>query len=170
MERQLIVLRHAKSDWHTDAPTDHERPLNQRGRTDAPTVAQRICELGWTPDYVVSSDSLRTRETFELMSPAFTQALGREPVVQFLGSLYHAGPSDVEYVLSEVPDEVSPVMAIGHNPGWEAVIDWLTGESIRMTTANAALLSIDANSWPAAMGRAGSWNLVNVIRPKDLAG
>lgn len=168
MQRQLIVLRHAKSDWNTDAPTDHARPLNRRGRKDAPRVAQRLCELGWTPEYVVSSDSQRTRETYQIMRKVFAEALGEEPVVQFLESLYHAGPQALASAMVDVPDEVSLVMAIGHNPGWQEVVYALTGQAVSMTTANAALLSIEEDNWPAAFGRAGSWELVEVIRPKEL--
>ena len=168
MQRQLIVLRHAKSDWGTDAPTDHARPLNQRGRKDAPRVAQRICELGWAPPYVVSSDSQRTKETYRRMRDMFTEALGEEPMVQFLDSLYHAGPEALESALADVPDEVSLVMAIGHNPGWQEVVHALTGQAVSMTTANAALLSIEGDNWPAAFNRAGCWELVDVIRPKEL--
>lgn len=168
MERRLIVLRHAKSDWETDAPTDHARPLNKRGRTDAPRVAARIFQLGWTPEYVLSSDSQRTRETYQRMSDVFGEALGREPIVQFLESLYHAGPRALQSALADVPDDISSVMAIGHNPGWAEVVYWLTGESIHMTTANAALLSIDAEHWSDAVGRAGFCELVDVIRPKEL--
>ena len=66
--KRLIVMRHAKSDWGTNAPTDHARPLNKRGQRDAPRVAQRLVELDWLPQYIVSSDSTRTRETYELMN------------------------------------------------------------------------------------------------------
>jgi phosphohistidine phosphatase len=164
MQRQLVVLRHAKSDWNTDAPDDHSRPLNNRGKKDAPRVARRIAELGWTPEHVVSSDSRRTRETFERMNDEFSS----HPQVVFLASLYHAGPRELSFALAEVPDPVTCAMAIGHNPGWEEVVYWLCGESTRMTTGNAALLTVEAKSWPEAMGKAGFWTLVDVIRPKDL--
>ena len=164
MRRRLVILRHAKSDWTTDAPDDHSRPLNRRGRKDAPRVARQISKLGWAPEHVLSSDSQRTRETFELM----TDGLGSPPVT-FLASLYHAGPRELSLALADLPDSIACGMAIGHNPGWEDVVHWLCGESLRLTTANAALLSIDdASSWPDALGRAGFWTLVNVVRPKEL--
>ena len=65
MRRRLIVLRHAKSAWDTDAATDHERPLNKRGRRDALRVAEKIAKLGWQPEQVISSDAERTRETWK---------------------------------------------------------------------------------------------------------
>ncbi len=81
MTMRLIIMRHAKSDWNSGAASDHARPLNKRGRRDAPRVANRLGELGWQPDYVISSDSRRTRETLELMLPHLNH--GSDPTVDF---------------------------------------------------------------------------------------
>lgn len=164
MQLRLILLRHAKSDWATDAQTDHDRPLNKRGRKDAGAVAARIVEEGWQPNWVISSDSARTRETYGLMRKFFDP----EPSVTYLKSLYQAGPDALANVLVDIPDGVSPVMAIGHNPGWQEAVHWLCGESIAMTTGNAVLMTVDADSWPDAIGRTGFWSLVKVLRPKEL--
>ncbi len=64
MTRRLIVMRHAKSSWKHAGLTDHQRPLNKRGRKDAPRVARALIERGWTPRRVLSSDAARTRETW----------------------------------------------------------------------------------------------------------
>ncbi len=163
--KRLIVMRHAKSDWGTNAPTDHARPLNKRGQRDAPRVAQQLVELDWLPQYIVSSDSARTRETYELMRSAFNEA----PQVEFLSMLYHAGPNDLASVLAGVPDTVATAMALGHNPGWEQAVHWLTSNAITMTTANAALIECDVDSWSDVVRHAGSWKLRDVIRPKEIA-
>jgi phosphohistidine phosphatase len=164
MLRRLIVLRHAKSDWDTDAATDHERPLNKRGRRDAPRVADHMAELGWKPEKVFSSDARRTRETWKRMRKAFDSGIK----AKFTKSLYHTGIGAVREVVASVPDKVETVMVIGHNPGWESVIDTLTGEEVRLTTCNAALLSIEADSWADAISTDAAWNLDRVLRPKDL--
>lgn len=164
MLRRLIVMRHAKSSWEAGVPTDHARPLNKRGRHDAPRVAQRLKELEWVPDFVFSSDSNRTTETYELMSPEFPEA----PPVDFLNILYHSGPNEVMECVSQASDDLKTIMVLGHNPGWEAVVHWLSGEEITMTTANAALMQIEAESWDAALGQDGMWDLVEIVRPKEL--
>lgn len=164
MVRRLVVMRHAKSSWGSDAPSDHARPLNKRGRQDAPRIAARLVELGWAPQHVLSSDALRTRETFERMLPHFSN----EPTVEFLSELYHSGPNDVANLLPQVPQTVTQAMVLGHNPGWEGVVQWLSDQAITMTTANAALLEIDAETWPSAIEKCGSWQLVDVLRPKEL--
>lgn len=164
MLRRLIVLRHAKSDWDTEAPTDHDRPLNKRGRRDAPRVADALANSGWTPKRVVSSDAQRTRETWKRMKRSFD----RDIKVKFTTKLYHAGIHAVREVVSNVPESVDVLMLIGHNPGWESVVDALTGEDVRLSTCDAALLSIDAESWADAIAADGGWRVHRVLRPKEL--
>ncbi len=164
MTRRLIVLRHAKSAWNTDAATDHDRPLNKRGRRDAPRIGARLAELGWLPDRVISSDATRTRETFERLSSDW-----REPVdVSFTRALYGAGYREVQSTLGKLDAGVCTAMVIGHNPGWEELVETLTGADHRMTTSNAALLTIEADGWKQAMKRRGCWQLHQLLRPKEL--
>ena len=70
---RVIVMRHAKSSWKTDAPTDHARPLNKRGKRDAPRIARELELRGWVPQLVLSSDSKRTRQTFKRMRKEFEE-------------------------------------------------------------------------------------------------
>ena len=167
MGLRLIVMRYAKSSWKSDAPTDHERPLNKRGRRDAPRVGSHLRELGWRPESIVSSDSVRTTETFARMAPALSGE--QELRVVFTRSLYHAGVSKVRAALRQLPDEVTTAMVLGHNPGWEEVVEWLTGESVSMPTACAALLQNPATSWPDSVSDKRSWQLVDVIRPREFS-
>jgi phosphohistidine phosphatase len=164
MDRRLIIMRHAKSAWDTDAPTDHARPLNKRGRRDAPRIGQRLAELQWQPQLVLSSDSQRTQETFRLLC----EGLGQEIQVRFLLSLYAAGTEELTTELRAVDDDVACVLALGHNPGWEEAVEWLCEQSVHMTTANAVLLEGSGSSWGDTLSNAGLWNLRNVIRPKEL--
>jgi phosphohistidine phosphatase len=164
MERRLIVLRHAKSDWDTDAPTDHERPLNKRGRHDAPRVGRRLAKLGWEPQLVLASDAARARETWLRMSDAFEDAIE----VRYLPSFYLGGYDAVRTALEDVPAALSTLMVVGHNPGWEVMVGHLIGEAVELTTANAALLTVEAPGWPAAIAQAGHWELRRTVRPKQL--
>jgi phosphohistidine phosphatase len=163
MSRRLIVMRHAKSSWDDPSQSDHERPLNGRGRKEAPEVAHRLVELGWVPDLVLSSDSERTRETWECMENVFDDTIE----VRWLESFYHGTMNDVLEALEDVDDDVECIMVLGHNPGWEGVVSWLASEFITMTTANAALLGADGESWDEVLEQ-GAWELIDVIRPKEL--
>jgi phosphohistidine phosphatase SixA len=165
MKRRLILMRHAKSAWDSDAPSDHARPLNKRGRRDAPRIGQRLADLGWVPELVLSSDAARTTETWQRMSPPLD---GDGARVRFLPNLYGAGVAIVRAELASVSDDVVSVLLLGHNPGWEEVLAYLTGAAARMTTANAALLDVDAASWAEAGAAEGAWHLDRLLRPKEL--
>lgn len=160
-KRRLLVVRHAKSSWKTNAATDHERPLNKRGQRDAPRVAARLRELGWVPDRVTSSDSNRTQATLAGMAGAFPEA-----EYEFTDDFYLAGLDEVRRVAAIIPDEVVTWMVLGHNPGWEQMVEALTGEGERITTANAALLVGAGATWVEALR--GTWRLEAVIRPREL--
>jgi phosphohistidine phosphatase SixA len=162
MTKRLIILRHAKSSWTSGAPTDHQRPLNKRGRRDAPRIGARLYELGWVPELVISSDSERTQETWARLEPALPDSID----VHFSHNFYHGGFSAILDECSMVPDTVSTLMLIGHNPGWEDAVSQLCGRWVRMTTANAGLLETGSDSWQDAMESA--WKLVDVLRPKEL--
>ncbi len=162
MGRRLIILRHAKSDWNTDAGSDHERPLNDRGRRSAPLVGAHLETLGWVPEVVLSSDATRTRQTWEGMASAFG-----DPRVEFTRALYLAGPAEVRAAIGPLSDDVTTAMVIGHNHGWEDVVYELTGVRVRMTTCNAALLTVPADSWSDASARS-DWTFETVVRPKEI--
>ncbi|ATG44766.1 histidine phosphatase family protein [Phaeobacter sp. LSS9] len=106
----LILTRHAKSAWDTSAPSDHARPLNNRGRHSAAAVGTWLREIGMIPDQVISSSAQRTRETCDLME------LGAPAV--FIERLYHASAEILFQVLREA--EHKRVLVLGHNPGLAA--------------------------------------------------
>lgn len=108
MSRTLILTRHAKSSWENPAVSDHDRPLNKRGRKSAPAVAHWLRNNGWLPDEVLSSSSARTRETWDRMALQARKA-------RFLRTLYHASPENMRAELSEATEPT--VLMLGHNPG-----------------------------------------------------
>jgi phosphohistidine phosphatase len=162
MRRRLILLRHAKSAWDTSAPTDHARPLNGRGRRDAPAIGARLAQLGWAPDLVAMSDAERTRETWARMADHFASDTPVAPT----RVLYHADITALRSVASQWVPRLRTVWAIGHNPGWESILAHLSGRDERLTTCNAAMLLGEGETWPEAIR--GRWRLVGVLRPKEL--
>lgn len=113
---------------------------------------------------MLSSDSERTRETWALMEDAFDPT----PVVSFHRDLYLAGPRQVEERVERLPDDVHTVMVLGHNFGWQDVVEWLCGDEVRLTTANATLLSAPGATWVDAIAEAPNWKLHAIVRPRDL--
>lgn len=163
--RRLIVMRHAKSAWDTDASSDHLRPLNRRGRQDAPRVARVLAGRGWVPQRVVSSDAARTRETWEHMEAAFD-----DPVeVEFTPALYHSGLGAVQVAVGRLGAGIHTALVLGHNPGFEDAVAWLSGHDLRLTTGNAVLLvHPDDAGWRDAITTPGTWSIEDVVRPREL--
>jgi phosphohistidine phosphatase len=111
MSKRLILTRHAKSSWEVPTMSDHDRPLNARGRRAAAELGGWLASRGYLPDEVLCSDSARTRETWDGIAPALpiTPALVLKP------ALYHAGAEVMLAVLRHATGQT--VMMIGHNPG-----------------------------------------------------
>ena len=153
MVRRLIVMRHAKSSWKDPNLDDHDRPLNKRGRRDAPIVADGIFDRGWIPELILVSSSKRTLQTLEGMS----HRMGKTPF-EVRSGIYHATVIDLMEELENMLDN-GTTMIIGHNPGLEILVNHLSGEWHTMPTATAVLLFHSGSSW----------SVEAVIRPKEIA-
>ena len=108
--KELMLLRHAKSDWGDPSLCDHERPLSARGRRAAPAMAQRILADDAVPDLVLCSTSRRTRETWALVD-GILDATGVRPAVDYHEDLYLASPRTMMALAvapSPAPGPVSP--------------------------------------------------------------
>jgi phosphohistidine phosphatase len=143
MMKTLFLLRHAKSSWKDASLADHDRPLNPRGRRDAPRMGRLLADEGLSPGVIVSSTSRRTRETVELL-------LGELPFsgeVVFQREIYHGGLEEFIDVLMRLDDEISSVMIVGHNPGMEMAVEDLTGNYVRMPTASLAVIELPILLW-----------------------
>lgn len=161
--RRLLLMRHAKSSWKHDLP-DHERPLNGRGRRDAPRIAAEIAALGWTPQHVLISDSARTVETWRRMAPVLPADL---PVTAS-PALYHAAVGAMRQELARLPDHLTDVLLLAHQPGLAQAIGWWTGHAVEFTTANVARLHGAGPSWADALDAREGWELEAILRPKEL--
>jgi phosphohistidine phosphatase len=156
----LIVLRHAKSDWEAGATSDHERPLNARGRREAPIVGARLVEQGFAPEWISSSDSTRTRETLAAMKLHLGAVETR-----FDRRLYLADLEAVRQLAEELPVDVRRWMIVGHNPGWEELVTTVTARPTEMKTAYAAVLRGPAKSFVELLDGSRTLELHRLITP-----
>jgi phosphohistidine phosphatase len=168
LPRELVVLRHAKSAWETDAATDFERPLAARGTLDAPRVGRWLEVCGLAPDYVVSSPAERARQTAD----AALGAMDHPPEAILDDRVYEGSLSDLLDVLGECPSGARRVMLVGHNPGLESLVEHLAGQPIPLPskgkpfpTAAVAHLRLPAD-WRGLERGAGE--LIAIVRPRDL--
>ena len=111
MTRRLILTRHAKSSWDDPAMADHDRPLNERGRSASADLGRWLASRGYLPGEVLCSDAVRTRATWD----AVAAALDGAPGPQLKPALYNAASDTLLAVLRHAA--APTVMMIAHNPG-----------------------------------------------------
>lgn len=139
----LTLVRHAKSDWGSASLDDHDRPLNDRGRRDAPVMAERLVASGLAVGRVLASTALRARTT----AAAFGAALGVEP--ELLDELYGAGAR----VLLETAtgSGAASVLVVAHDPGMTVLADRLSNGGIgQMPTCAVAVFRWETDDWDVA--------------------
>jgi phosphohistidine phosphatase len=161
--KQLLVLRHAKSSWKDSTLRDFDRPLNDRGKRDAPRMGKLLAELDLSPDQIITSAAARAK----LTAKAVAYNCGYDGEILATPELYMGMPEDYIALLNQVPDLYSRVMVVGHNPGIEDFIEDLTGQWHRMPTAALAFIQLDINSWKSFdMDTVGE--LVDIWLPKEI--
>ncbi|GAB1330417.1 SixA phosphatase family protein [Streptomyces sennicomposti] len=121
--RRIVLFRHAKADW--PQVTDHERPLAERGRQDAPVAGRKLADSGVSFDLALCSTATRTRETWKLA----VHELPHRPRTVYEERIYEASPGELIAVLNEIPDDVQNVILIGHNPGMQGLTEVLAGSA-----------------------------------------
>lgn len=166
--RRLIVMRHAKSDWGTPELPDRQRPLNARGRKDAPRMGAWLARQGYLPDEIRVSPALRTRQTLTLLGSGISTEL---PPPYFDTRIYEARLSDLLAVLADIPKSSRCSLLLGHNPGLEDLVDHLGGHMLvepgrqLLPTCTAVVLEMP-DVWDALA--AGCASLLAYQRPRAL--
>ncbi|MCX4777494.1 SixA phosphatase family protein [Streptomyces sp. NBC_01264] len=151
--RRIVLLRHAKAEWSDG--TDHDRPLAERGRHDAPAAGQKLAHTGITFDLALCSSAARTRETWKLA----VQELPHRPKTTYEERLYEASLGELIALVNETSDEVKNLLVIGHNPGMHALADALAGSA-----QGDVLARMNRSGFPtsgiAVVSFTGSWKSV----------
>lgn len=126
--KTLLLIRHAKSSWEIGTLNDFERPLNDRGKRDAPEMAKRLKEKNVLIDAFVSSPAKRAKKTAEY----FIEAYGRsKDDIIFISKLYHPAAEIFYEVAGEMPDHFNSIAIFSHNPGISDFVNLLV-ESVRI--------------------------------------
>jgi len=159
--KTLLLLRHAKSSWKHPELTDHDRPLNKRGKRTAPLMGALLQDENLIPDLILCSSAVRTHITALLVAKTCTFT----GEIKQTRKLYLGEPQAYVEVLRRVADEHARVLVVGHNPGLEALIEMLTGEAMEMPTAALACIELSIEQW-GDFDMNTECKLVNVWRPK----
>lgn len=161
--KTLLILRHAKSSWNNARLSDHQRPLNQRGRQDAPRMGRLLRTEELVPDLIISSTAERALATAE----AVALSSGYEAEIRSTRLLYHAEPEAYLDAVRQTDDARECVMVVGHNPGVSELLERLTGDQEQMPTAALAQILLPIKSW-RELNEATEGQLVNLWRPREL--
>lgn len=170
--RRLILLRHAKSDWPKDV-ADHDRPLADRGREQAPLMGGYLAGELIIPDLAIVSTARRTQETWRLFSEAFNETIPRidEPLI------YAAGVEAILHVIRGAAPDARTLILVGHNPGFHETAVTLTGHGDRYAfarmkekfpTSAMAIIDFAIEDWSETAPREG--RLDRYLTPKTLGG
>ena len=168
MSRELLLMRHAKSDWNHPSLIDFDRPLNKRGQASAPKVGHWLRSRNLLPDRVVSSPAVRTRQTASLICAELGFAIDN---AHWDMRIYEATLADLLTVLADNSGNANRMLLIGHNPGLEYLLAHLSSTtdsaagSKLMPTATVAHLRLpdDWHKLPAGCGQ-----LLVLQRPREL--
>jgi phosphohistidine phosphatase len=156
--RRLVVVRHAKSAWPDDVP-DTQRPLNKRGRRDAPAAGRWLRDRVGHVDAVACSPAARTRETWGLIAAELDGA----PDPSFDERVYAATAETLLTVVRGISDDVGSALLVGHNPGVADLVTALSGEELEMKTSAIAVLGL-TGSWADA--GSGGATLIDHATPR----
>jgi len=160
--KTLFLVRHAKSSRDDPRLADRDRPLNTRGKRDAPEMARRVARRSERPEVIVTSPALRAKATATVIADELrlgsAHLVTKEP-------LYDATADALLQVIRGVDDRYSRAMIVGHNPGMTEVANLLASASIEnVPTCGIVIVRLAAASWAGI--RVGTGDLVDFDFPK----
>ena len=160
--KTLVLIRHAKSDWCHQELSDFDRPLNKRGRKDAPLMARRLKGMGIDPDLILSSPANRARTTAALILSEYNNENNRKnEIIKEVPSLYLGSPNDLTATIDRTEERIETLFLVAHNPGISYLASILGAKEIPMPTCCAVVLTLE-----------GTWKDFRteefcVLKPKD---
>lgn len=162
MIKKLVLIRHAKSDWHVGFD-DYNRPLNQRGRNDAPKMGAYLQTNGIHPDYIVSSSAERAIATARLIANGLNFPLS---AIQQSKELYHASYKTILSELNNIESSINTLFVVGHNPGISDFLSYLIDDDLELKTCCVAILELKVSDWSALFR--GTCVLSQYVSPREL--
>jgi phosphohistidine phosphatase len=161
--KTLLILRHAKSSWKFPDLTDHDRPLNSRGKRDAPLIGNKLAKEGLVPDVIIASSAIRAHATAKKVA----KASGYRGEIVIESSLYGGGPQTYLKIVRNQLDRHNKILLVGHNPDVEQLLDILTGTEVIMPTCALAHVSLILERW-LDLNNNTKGRLIKVWRPKEM--
>lgn len=146
MGKTIFIVRHAKSCWEDVSSTDKDRPLNTRGKKNAPDMAAHLLKNEGIPDLLVSSPAKRALSTAKIFAKQFQIDSDQILIVD---RIYEAFPDDLMKVILQLPDDKHKVYLFGHNPGITYLVNRFDGGEDISNVPTTGIIRMDttADSW-----------------------
>jgi phosphohistidine phosphatase len=143
--KTLYLVRHAKSSWKYPSLDDFERPLNKRGRKNAPFMGRVLKKLKVAPDLVMSSPANRAAMTARMIAAEINYPLEK---IRYSESIYEFGEDALISVIKQIDDRVNKAMVVGHNPATNGLANYIGGQPIgNIPTSGVCCVELDISSW-----------------------
>lgn len=163
MSKQLLLVRHGKSEWGNAHLSDFDRPLNPRGHRNAPEMASRIACKDLIPELIVSSPAMRAITTARHFSQVWEIPEDR---FQEEEDIYEANTTTLLKIVNGLDNQYDRIALFGHNPGFTDFANYLTDAGIyNIPTCGTVLISFDTDDWKAVSHSTGT--LVEFDYPKS---
>ncbi|MBD3754694.1 MAG: histidine phosphatase family protein [Gammaproteobacteria bacterium] len=161
--RELLILRHAKSDWKDPTLADIDRPLAGRGKKNAAKVGKWLEQQNLIPDLILCSPAKRAQQTLKRV------CIECGAQTQTVDALYMANLDTLLKVLADAPD-VDRLMIIGHNPGLERLFNYLNCQMDESTVTLFPTAALAQFILPADWHNlsCGAGKLSQFMRPKEI--
>lgn len=154
--KNLVMLRHAKSDWTSPGQKDFDRTLNARGHRVAPRMGHKMNELEVHVDVILSSPAERAKLTAEYVAEQLNYDTSE---IEYVEEIYEASIRSLLELVNNVDEEYDTVMMVGHNPSFTYLAEYLTGDEIgNMPTCGAVSINFEVTSWKEVSQNSGALN------------
>jgi phosphohistidine phosphatase len=151
--KTLYLVRHAKSSWKEIDISDKERPLNKRGKHDAPVMGKLMKKMNVQPDVIISSPAIRAFSTAKLIAKEIDYPKSK---IELSDNIYMAGSMELFGEVSKSDDKYKSIILVGHNPGITDFLNLICEENIdNMPTCSVACIQFEINSWSKLKNKKG---------------
>jgi len=141
--KKLYVIRHAKSSWKDETLHDFDRPLNKRGKLNAPLIGSKLKDKNILPDIILSSPSLRAKTTAKIIA----EKVGYDKDIIFDDNIYGSTPAKLHKILTKIDDKNSTLFLFGHNPELNMLVEKYVDFDKNIVTCAVVEIEFTCDKW-----------------------
>jgi len=141
--KKLYIIRHAKSSWNDMSLSDFDRPLNKRGKANAPLMGTRLKNKGVIPDIIISSPARRAMATAKIIAKKVKYT--NEIILN--KDIYELDSDRLHKILTKLDDENTIAFLFGHNPDLNMLAEYYVDFDDNIVTCGVVEIEFDCKRW-----------------------